>query len=763
MKTRYLLYFLSTFPLGVAAADDYAAWQTAHPEWEMVFGDDFDGTELNTDNWRRFKYQEGSTSSDWFKYQSTDEELVQMNGDGTVTLWGKYGDYTSASDAMGKNDTYACGGVTTKDIFSFQYGYVEVRARFDNVQGTWPSIWMMPTTMGTWPQNGEIDIVEHLNNEQVAHQTLHSYQETANKDQTHGPNPLPALTDPTGWHTYGLLWQEGSITFFIDGQQTYTTSQYDLRYPFDTPGNEFYLNIDQQIGGTWVEGSGSKGIDQATLSTTGAAFDIDYVHIYSYANGAMDLTKGESTTWSATGNKASLNDLVLNVAKSGAAGPARLRVDESAYVQDLQLKGGDVQMDVDDGQTLRIRSITLENGTNLGIDGTAQLEKLSGNGTISLTSNGNALSTITACDSSFTGTLEVTLGTQHVLLKNSPTLSDIPTSDTIRGARQFFAGDSYANLVVNGTDGKKELVIDNQYIRDYALNIGSLSGTGDAIISGKNGVNAQEAYRYLAVHQNTNTTFEGAFVDSGVSGNAYNRSVGIIKSGYGILTLTGRNTTKAGLEINGGGVRLDGGSWGGNITTGSGGTLYVKNGASAGGDVTLTSKLCLEGDIHSLLKADGSSNPFTVAGDLNFSTSSSLYLNGLNLKGIEAGTELTLIQAGSITNFTSFKVPAALSPTMDSDKEWVLMDPTSTTIGIKILRKALAVSAGDSSSWSALHATSKDFTFNTTQGDGAGTVTMDEAATLNKLTVKGDGAVKLAGTGANTMTASSLIVEKGAT
>ena len=43
-----------------------------------------------------------------------------------------------------------------------------------------------------------------------------------------------------------------------------------------------YLIIDQQIGGNWVENAGvNKGIDQNTLANSGAAFDIDYVKVYS--------------------------------------------------------------------------------------------------------------------------------------------------------------------------------------------------------------------------------------------------------------------------------------------------------------------------------------------------------------------------------------------------------------------------------------------------------------------------------------------------
>ncbi len=63
-------------------------------------------------------------------------------------------------------------------------------------------------------------------------------------------------------------------------------------WPFDRrkKGNEFYLLIDQQVGGSWVQGEARarRGGDatgmSATLAEAPAAFDIDYVRVYSTPN-----------------------------------------------------------------------------------------------------------------------------------------------------------------------------------------------------------------------------------------------------------------------------------------------------------------------------------------------------------------------------------------------------------------------------------------------------------------------------------------------
>ncbi len=81
-----------------------------------------------------------------------------------------------------------------------------------------------------------------------------------------------------------MEWTEEGITFYVDGKATGSFKKpNNANWPFDKDGNEFYLIIDQQIGGNWVENAGGdhKGIDQNTLANSGAAIDIDYVKVYS--------------------------------------------------------------------------------------------------------------------------------------------------------------------------------------------------------------------------------------------------------------------------------------------------------------------------------------------------------------------------------------------------------------------------------------------------------------------------------------------------
>lgn len=254
-----------------------------NPDWVLVFQDDFssssfDGKKLKWgQKWNKIEYMPHH-APDWRKHQSRENALVVPGKEKKTTfvrLKGVYGKFESQSNQTGKQESFACGGIFTDKTFSFRYGYVEVRARFDCADGVWPAIWLLPRS-GGWPNGGEIDIMEHLNYQKHVWQTIHMLRNSGSGDSSNTVNPQPAIDDVTAWHTYGVEWAPGCITFYVDGKKTGSfTHQGFTHWPFDREV-EFYLLIDQQIGGNWP-GQGNP----AQLKAKSANFDIDYVRIYS--------------------------------------------------------------------------------------------------------------------------------------------------------------------------------------------------------------------------------------------------------------------------------------------------------------------------------------------------------------------------------------------------------------------------------------------------------------------------------------------------
>ena len=280
MSVRELLLCIVVFlsMLGSGAKAD-----NPNPEWVLVFEDEFssssfDGKKLKWGyKWNKIEYMTRN-APDWRKHQSRENALVvpgKENKTRFVRLKGVYGKYKSQSCQDGKQETFACGGIFTDKTFSFRYGYVEVRARFDCADGVWPAIWMLPKS-GGWPNGGEIDIMEHLNHQKQVWQTVHLLRNSGSGDASTTINPQPTIHDVTAWHTYGVEWAPGRITFYVDGKKTGSVSRDGFsHWPFDREV-EFYLLIDQQIGGKWPGQA-----NPAQLKAKSANFDIDYVRVYS--------------------------------------------------------------------------------------------------------------------------------------------------------------------------------------------------------------------------------------------------------------------------------------------------------------------------------------------------------------------------------------------------------------------------------------------------------------------------------------------------
>ena len=161
MKLR-LLTLLPLLTLSIALPG--RTKQTSHGRWQLVWQEEFRGRRLS-DEWTRIP--RFPNPSEWNKYMSLDDRLFRLRH-GRLTLYGRVNDFLPQDTAH-----YLQGGIYTKDRKTFHRGRIEIRLRMDDAQGAWPAAWLLPQG-GRWPQDGEIDIMERLNDEGEAHQTVHS-------------------------------------------------------------------------------------------------------------------------------------------------------------------------------------------------------------------------------------------------------------------------------------------------------------------------------------------------------------------------------------------------------------------------------------------------------------------------------------------------------------------------------------------------------------------------------------------------------------
>lgn len=235
--------------------------------WDLIFSDEFNTTgAFNTNKWTHSTRWHPA----WAKYLTSTPEYASVNGSSLVLKMDN-------AVIPGDDVPYHSGGIQTTTKFSFTYGKVEVRAKFKQGQGSWPAIWMMPedpVSFGDWPNSGEIDIMEHVNYENVVHQTIHNGAVTGSGGGSSASRT--SAYNVTDFNTYTMIWNPTSIEFYVNDVLRYTYNKVanatSMQWPFDKP---FYLILNQSGGAGWPG-----AINNADLPFS---MEVDYVRVYKQA------------------------------------------------------------------------------------------------------------------------------------------------------------------------------------------------------------------------------------------------------------------------------------------------------------------------------------------------------------------------------------------------------------------------------------------------------------------------------------------------
>ena len=132
--------------------------------WSNHWYDHFDQASLDTSVWvdqtgNGHDYGVPGWGNGELQYYSTDNRW--LDGDSNLVVEVRE---ETASDEHGTYD-YTSGKLVTQGNFDFQYGRVDFRSRLVEGQGLWPAHWMLPAGNTSWPDDGEIDIMELIGQE----------------------------------------------------------------------------------------------------------------------------------------------------------------------------------------------------------------------------------------------------------------------------------------------------------------------------------------------------------------------------------------------------------------------------------------------------------------------------------------------------------------------------------------------------------------------------------------------------------------------
>lgn len=215
-------------------------------EWRLVWEDNFDQVAgFDTATWSKIP----RWTPEWAKYMSDNEACYDMT-DGKLVLKGLIN-----PDRVADTATYITGGIYTKYKRPFHGGRLEIKAWMQGATGAWPAIWLKPfeEAQYPWPSGGEIDIMEHLNFDSIAYQTVHSPYTHNLNIKNDPPQGCTRRIDPDGYNVYAVEMHPDSLVFFINDARTYAYPRIQTdkegQFPFDKP---YYLLIDMQLGGPWV-------------------------------------------------------------------------------------------------------------------------------------------------------------------------------------------------------------------------------------------------------------------------------------------------------------------------------------------------------------------------------------------------------------------------------------------------------------------------------------------------------------------------------
>lgn len=255
------------------AQDDATPEATPEPEatpivvpegWELVWHDEFDGDEINEENWT-YDIGAGGWGNGESQYYTDRPENARIE-DGFLVI--------EARQERFMDSYYTSARLKSQGLQEFQYGRIEARLRVPVGRGLWPAFWMLGSNFSEvgWPNSGEIDIMEYIGREpDLIFGTIHGPGYSGALGLSHWNRQDYDIADE--FHTYGIEWDEDQITWFYDGEEYGSYSRSDVGerdWPFDQP---FFFILNLALGGTLP---GPIGLDTVFPSQ----YLVDYVRVF---------------------------------------------------------------------------------------------------------------------------------------------------------------------------------------------------------------------------------------------------------------------------------------------------------------------------------------------------------------------------------------------------------------------------------------------------------------------------------------------------
>lgn len=234
-----------------------AATGLAHAQWQLVWSDEFNGS--IGPNWV-FETGAGGWGNNELQYYRRENATIE---NGALVI-------TARRENFG-GMAYTSARMKTQGLKTFKFGRIEARMKLPSFLGAWPAFWMLGANLPQvgWPASGEIDVMEHVNDENRVYGTIH-WKDNNNQYAQYGGNTATTVTD---WHVYAVEWDTNAIRWYVDGNKYHEVNIANGVNGTDEFQKDFFLLLNFAIGGNWP----GFNVNTAALP---AKMHVDYVRVY---------------------------------------------------------------------------------------------------------------------------------------------------------------------------------------------------------------------------------------------------------------------------------------------------------------------------------------------------------------------------------------------------------------------------------------------------------------------------------------------------
>ena len=220
---------------------------TSYDGYSQVWSDEFDGSEVDENNWGYDIGGSGWGNNELEFYTNRNAYLTE----GNLVIRANKENYGGRE--------YTSSRLKTQSKQTVNYGRIDIRAVMPQGQGIWPALWMLGSNFPTvgWPHSGEIDIMEMIGGngrENTVHGTAHWYNQSSNQNASYGGNyGLPSgETLSTNFHVFSIDWDSTSITWYLDNVQYHSMAINDSS-SLAAFRKDFFFIFNIAVGGNWPQ------------------------------------------------------------------------------------------------------------------------------------------------------------------------------------------------------------------------------------------------------------------------------------------------------------------------------------------------------------------------------------------------------------------------------------------------------------------------------------------------------------------------------